>query len=149
MLRMKLTAVSLVVLGALIFGSVVAYAGWGWNAKADIEGTKISMSWAVTDDTNGAADYHAEITLAVPAGTDANIFKVSPTENATVVEGGSCTDNTVHAVVTYVVTSQGGDGSAVSVSVDQVGKAREHLGDANGVLEQPISVDVHVPGNCS
>ena len=42
MLRLKVTAVSLVVLGALLFGSVVAYAGWGWNAKADIEGTKIS-----------------------------------------------------------------------------------------------------------
>jgi len=148
MLRMKVTAVSLVVLGALLFGSVVAYAGWGWNAKANIEGTKISMSWAVTDDTNGAADYHAEITVAVPDGTDIDVFKVSPTETVEVVDGGSCSGGTVHAVVTYVVTSLGGDGSAVSVSVDQVGKAKEHFGHDSGVLGQSLSVEVDVPGNC-
>ena len=56
MLRMKLTAATLVVLGALLFGSMVAYAGWSWNAKVDIGGTKVSTSWSVTDDTNGACD---------------------------------------------------------------------------------------------
>ena len=129
MLRLKVTAVSLVVLGALLFGSVVAYAGWGWNAKADIEGTKISMSWAVTDDVNGAADYHAEITLTVPASADVDVFKVSPTENVTVVDGGSCSRGMVHAVVSYVVTSEGGDGSAVSVSVNRVGHGKHNYGN--------------------
>lgn len=148
MCRMKVTAVSLVVLGALIFGSVVAYAGWGWNAKVDIEGTKVSTSWAVTDDVNGAADYHAEITLAVPSGTDVNIIKTAPTENMNVVDGGSCSDSVISAVVTYVVTSQGGDGSDVSVSVDQIGHGNAHYGDGVGGLGDEISVNVSIPGDC-
>ena len=85
MWRTKVTAVSLVVLGALLFGPVVAYAGWGWNAKVDIGGTKISTFWALTDDKNGAGDYHAEITLQVPVNVAVDVIKVAPRENLKVI----------------------------------------------------------------
>ena len=148
MWRMKVITVTVVVLGALMFGAMVAYAGWGWNAKVDIEGTKVSMSWAVTDDVSGAADYHAKITLTVPSGTDVNVIKVSPTEDVFVLPGGSCSGGMISGMVTYVVTSEVGDGSAVSVSVDQVGRGKTHYGHADGAVGDEISVDVNFPGNC-
>lgn len=150
MWRMKVTAVSLVVLGALVFGSVVAYAGWGWNAKIDIEGTKISTSWSVTDDKNGAADYHAEITVAVPSGTDVNVIKTAPTENVNLADGGACSGGNLTAVVTYLVTSEGGDGSAVSVSVDRVGGGGTYnYGSATGSVGTPVSMNVVIDGGCN
>ena len=148
MWRMKVSVVSVVVLGALLFGAVVAYAGWGWNAKVSIEGTMVSTSWSV-DDVTGAKGYHAEITVAVPSGTDVNVIKTAPTENVVVIDGGSCSDGVVTAVVTYVVTSVGGDGTDVSVSVDRVGHGNEHYGHGTGVLGEPISVNVTVDGECN
>ncbi|PKB71342.1 MAG: hypothetical protein BZY87_05665 [SAR202 cluster bacterium Io17-Chloro-G6] len=148
MWRMKVTAVSVVVLGALLFGAVVAYAGWGWNAKVDIEGTKVSTSWSV-DDVSGAKGYHADIKVAVPSGTDVNVIKTAPTENVDVVEGGSCSDGVVTAVVTYVVSSVGGNGTDVSVSVDRVGHGSEHYGHDSGSLGDSLSVNVSVDGECN
>ena len=147
MWRMKILVVSVVVLGALLFGAAVAYAGWGWNAKINIEGTKISTSWSV-DDVTGAKGYHAEITVAVPSGTDVNVIKTAPTENVNVVLGGSCSGGDISAVVTYVVTSAGGAGSDVSVSVDQIGHGNAHYGDGTGGLGDEISVNVSISGGC-
>lgn len=140
MWHMKVLAVSVVVLGALLFGAVVAYAGWGWNAKVDIEGTRISTSWSV-DDVTGAKDYHAEITITVPEGTDTNVVKVAPTENVTIVddlEGVTCAD----ATVKYVVTGAG-DG-AVSVSVDRIGggNSERNYGTVAGSLGETLTVDI-------
>lgn len=148
MWRMKVSVVSVVVLGALLFGAVVAYAGWGWNAKVSIEGTMVSTSWSV-DDVTGAKGYHAEITVAVPSSTDAKIIKMAPTENVKLIDGGSCSDGVVTAVVTYVVTSVGGGGTVVSVSVDRVGRGNEHYGHGTGDLREPISVNVNVAGKCN
>ncbi|NQW24442.1 MAG: hypothetical protein HQ475_13485 [SAR202 cluster bacterium] len=140
MWHMKVLAVSVVVLGALLFGAVVAYAGWGWNAKVDIEGTRISTSWSV-DDVTGAKDYHAEITITVPEGTDTNVVKVAPTEHVTIVddvEGVTCND----ATVTYVVT--GASDGVVSVSVDRVGggNGERNYGTAAGGIGDTLSVSI-------
>ena len=151
MWRIKWTATSLVVLGALLLGSVVAYAGWGWNAKVDVGGTKIATSWGVTDDKNGAADYHAEITLEVPSNVDVNVIKIAPRETLTVVDTHpvNCTDGTIHAAVTYVVSNDGaGDGSMVGVSVDRVG-GKMNYGSATGLVGEPISVNVEISGECN
>ena len=152
MWRMKVTAVSLVVMGALLFGSAIAFAGWGWNAKVDVEGTKISTSWSVTDDKNGAADYIAEITLTVPMNTDVNVIKVAPRETMEVVyTNAACTGDDVNAVVSYLVTGHG-DGSDVSVSVDRVGGGGKHnYGSASGQVnsELPVTVDVVLKGACN
>ena len=147
MWRMKILVVSVVVLGALLFGAAVAYAGWSWNAKINIEGTKISTSWSV-DDVTGAKGYHAKLTVAVPSGTDVNVIKTAPTENVIVVLGGSCSDGAINAVVTYEVTSVGGAGSDVSVSVDQVGHGSTHYGDGAGGIGDKIPVNVRIAGAC-
>lgn len=149
MWRMKVTVVTIVMLGTLMFGAVVAYAGWGWNAKVDIDGTKISTSWAV-DDVSGARDYHAEITVGVPSGTDASIIKTAPTENVMLVDGGSCSNGVINAVVTYMITSDGGDGTDVSVSVDRVGGGGKHnYGSGEGTVGSLISVMVEIDGDCN
>lgn len=148
MWRMKVTAVSLVVMGALLFGSAIAFAGWGWNAKVDVEGTKISTSWSVPGDTNGAADYTAAITLTVPKNTDVNVIKVAPRETMDVVPTDvECSGDDVNAVVTYHIT--GADG-AVAVSVDRVGGGGKHnYGSADGFVGSDVSVDVLLVGACN
>ena len=147
MWRMKLLTVSVVVLGALLFGAVVAYAGWSWNAKINIEGTMISTSWSV-DDVTGAAGYHATITIAVPSGTDINVIKEAPTEDVSVVYGGNCSEGVMSAAVTYLITSVGGGGSAVSVSVDRVGHGKTRYGSDTGTVGTPITIDGPVLGSC-
>ena len=150
MWRMKVTVVTIVVLGALMFGAVVAYAGWGWNAKVNIEGTKLSLSWAVTDDVSGAADYHAVITVKVPSDADVKEVKVAPTETLIWDRTGDCSDG---VVITYEVTGDGG-GSAVAVSVDRVGGGgKMHYGDDTGIVgdlgAHAPSVTIHGLLNCS
>ena len=149
MWRMKILAVTVVVLGALMFGAVVAYAGWSWNAKVDIGGTKVSTSWAVTDDVNGAADYSAVITIAVPSGTDVNIIKTVPNEDVSVTLGGSCSNGVMSATVSYLISNDGGgDGSVVSVSVDQVGHGRANYGSGSGTVRSLSTVNGPPVGSC-
>ena len=149
MWRMKVLAVTVVVLGALMFGAVVAYAGWSWNAKVDIGGTKISTSWAVTDDVNGAANYSAVITIAVPDGTDVKVIKTAPNEDVNVTVGGSCSNGVLSATISYLISNDGGgDGLAVSVSVDQVGHGSANFGSGSGTVGIPIPVNVPAVGTC-
>ena len=60
MWQMKATAVTVLVLGSLMFGAVVAYAGWSWNAKVDIGGTKVSTS---RHDRKVSSDQLRDLTL--------------------------------------------------------------------------------------
>ena len=146
MWKMKTMAISVVVLGALLFGAVVANAGWGWNAKVDVEGTTISTSWSVAQ--GGKTQYQAAITVAVPAKADVNVVEVADNETVTVVRTrGRCSRNgTIDAVVTYLITGNG-HGDDVSVSVDQADG--ESYGSGTGKVGSPISVNVSIPGDCN
>ena len=46
MSRFKLLVMTVGVLGVILFGAVVAHAGWGWNAEIDVEGVEIRTQWA-------------------------------------------------------------------------------------------------------
>ena len=150
MWRMKVTVVSVAMLSALLFGAAVAYAGWGWNAKVDIGGTKVSMSWTVTDDVNGAADYQAEIMLEVPSNVDVNVVKVAPSENLTWDHNDElqCSDGEIDALISYFVTGDG-NGSNVAVSVDRVGGGGQwNYGSASGPVGTLVSLPVTIAGQC-
>jgi len=144
---MKALAVSVVVLGALLFGAVVAYAGWGWNAKADIEGTTIGTAWSVAN--GGKAQYDAVITITVPANASVNVTEVASSETVTVVHTGDrCSVGTIDAVISYLITGDG-NGDDVSVSVNEVGGAGVNFGSAEGKLGSTITVNASIPGECS
>ena len=143
MWHMKVLAVSVVVLGSLLFGAAIAFAGWGWNAKVNIDGTMISTSWAV-DDVTGARDYHAEVKVSVHSDTDARVVKVAPTENVRIEYVATCTEEGV----TYKVTGVGN--ALVSVSVDRVGGGGKHnYGYDSGGLGQTMFVNVPLSGACN
>jgi hypothetical protein len=154
MWRMKVTAVSLIVLGALIFGSVVAYAGWGWNAKVNIEGTMVSTSWTV-DGANGSTDHKALIELYVSENADVTVVKVGHKRevfNLPPVDGLACNDGSegdtpgsVDVTVDYTVTGSG-DGE-VSVSVNRVGGKLTYA-EGKGALGETITLNFNMPGNC-
>ncbi len=145
MWRMKALAISVVVLGALLFGAVVANAGWGWNAKADVEGTTISTAWSVAH--GGKVQYHADITITVPSNANVEVVEIASSETVTVVHTGQqCSDGVIDAVVTYLITGNG-HGDQVSVSVNQVGGGS--YGSAQGTLGIPISVNAAIAGECS
>ena len=146
MWRMKTLAISVVVLGTLLFGAMVAYAGWSWNAKADIEGTTVSTAWSVAK--GGKAQYQAAITIAVPANASVDVVEVASNETVTVVHTNRrCSGKTINAVVTYVITG-GGHGDGVSVSVNGVDNG-ENYGSASGSLGTAISVNAAISGECS
>ena len=145
MWRMKILVVSVVVLGALLFGAVVAYAGWTWNAKVDVEGTTISTAWSVAN--GGKARYHAEIVITVPANAVVDVVEVARSETVTVkYTEEPCSEGVIDALVSYLVTGKG-HGTDVSVSVDQVGGG--NYGSAQGTLGIPISVNAAISGECS
>lgn len=147
MWRMKTLAVSVVVLGALLFGAVVANAGWGWNAKVDIEGNTISTSWSVAK--GGKAQYQAAITIAVPVSAAVKVVEVADSETVEVVRThGRCSDGTIDVVVTYLITGTG-HGDDASVSVDQPGRGGENYGSETGKVGSPISVNFSIPGDCN
>ena len=134
-----------------MFGSVVVFAGWGWNAKVNIEGTMISTSWSVTDDVNGAADYHADITITVTNDADVNVIKVAPRETLVVHRTGDlvCSNGVIRALVTYEITGDGdSDGTKVSVSVDRV-KGKLNYGSATGTVGDVITVNGPILAECS
>jgi hypothetical protein len=147
MLRMKVLAITVVVLGALMFGAVVAYAGWTWNAKADIEGTTISTAWSVSN--GGKAQYQAEITITVPANAVVEVVEVASSETVTVVHtGDQCSGGVINVVVNYLITGDG-NGDDVSVSVSEVGGDGESYGSAEGTVGTPVSVSAAISGECS
>ena len=146
MWRMKTLAVSVVVLGALLFGAVAVSAGWGWNAKVDIEGTTIGTAWSVSN--GGKAHYQAAITITVPANATVEVQAVASSETVTVVHTSEqCSAGVINADITYLITG-GNNGTDVSVSVNQIGGGNNY-GTASGVVGTPISVSAAIPGECS
>lgn len=147
MWRMKALAISVVVLGALLFGAVVAYAGWSWNAKADIEGTTISTSWSVAQ--GGKAQYNAEITIEVPANASIEVVERAPNETVEIVHTADrCSAGVIDVVVSYVITGTG-HGENVSVSVNEAGRNGQNYGSGSGELGSTISVNASIAGTCS
>ena len=126
---------------------MVANAGWGWNAKVDVEGTIISIYWSVAN--GGKAQYRAAITIAVPANALVDVIEVASNETVTVVHTNQrCSKGAIDAVVTFVITGDG-NGSGVLVSVDQVSGDNENYGSASGTTGSAISVNVAISGTCT
>ena len=152
MWRMKVFAVTVVVLGALMFGAMVAYAGWGWNAKVNIEGTMVSTSWTV-DGANGSTDHKALIELYVPENADVTVVKVGHKRevfNLHHVVGLACNEGGDEGSVdvTAVFTVTGSGNGEVSVSADRV-RGNMNYAAETGALREPITLKFNVPGNCT
>ncbi len=150
MWRMKVTVVTVVMLGALMFGAVVAYAGWGWNAKVDIDGTLISTAWTAKHDHSGPSDVSAEITVVVPR--EAAVFLVEAAANESIILERSddlkCTLGGIETTVIYMIEHSSDDdvNGRVKVVVSTV-KKHQKLASASGVLGESILVNVVVPGS--
>ena len=152
MLRLKVTAVSLVVLGALLFGSVVAYAGWGWNAKIDVGGTTVRTAWTTQHNHSGStSDISAKITVVVPIGANVAVLESAPNETILLESSAalSCTENGIETIVKYEVSHSGDakvkDRVRVVVSTPE---DHQRLAAAKGVWGETISVNVVIAGNC-
>ena len=125
----------------------MANASWSWNAKVDVEGKIISTYWSVAN--GGKAQYRAAITIAVPANASVDVIEVASNETVTVVHTNQrCSKGAIDAVVTFVITGDG-NGSGVSVSVDQVGGDNENYGSARGTTGSAISLNVAISGTCT
>ncbi len=154
MWRMKVSVVSVVVLGALLFGAVVAYAGWGWNAKVDVGGTTIRTAWTTQHNHSGSSDSSAKITVVVPIEAKGSVSVVEFAGNESVdvmySDALQCTENGIQTTVKYLV-SHSGDGTVkdrVRVVVSSM-ENQQRLASASGVLGETISVNVEIDGECS
>ena len=73
-----------------------------------------------------------------------DVIEVASNETVTVVHTNQrCSKGAIDVVVTFVITRDG-NGSGVSVSVDQVGGDNENYGSARGTTRSPISVNAAI-----
>ena len=126
MWRFRSMAVFGVLVGALIFGAAVAYGSWWWNAQIDVEGVDVRTVWSVTDDPEGAENYHAYIGVALPHNSKAEV--IEHTKNETVrlhwTDELQCTSEGIQAKVAYfVVPLKGAVGHTVGVRVLSISKS--------------------------
>jgi len=145
---MKALAISVVVLGALLFGAVVANAGWGWNAKIDVGGTVISTQWEV--DAKGG--YNAQITVTVPKKAKISLVDIASDVETVELRHSKklrCTESGIEASVKYEFEANKGRGGrqAVVVTVALVDNGVV-LGEASGSVRDTLKVDVVIPGAC-
>ena len=138
-----------VAVGILVFGAVLAYGHWWWNAQIDVEGADVRTVWHVTDDPEGANNYTADITVTLPEDAVAQIIEVASNETVTLVTDDDlkCRASTIDSQVTYVVTAgPGATGIQAGVWVTADGV---ELGRKTGGLGVAIKLDVDIPGTCS
>ena len=147
MWRIKSLAITVVLLGVLVFGAVAVHAGWYWNSAINVEGVEVRTQWTVDGgiDPATADDYMAFIALALPVGASAEVVEVASNVELSLTEASSkykCHANGIDAQVQYtVVLLPGSGGKQVQVTVTADGQV---IGEANGRVDRPISVDVFI-----
>ena len=163
MWRFKSLAVVLVLLGVLLFGAVVAHAGWYWNAwywnawywnaNTSSQGVDFRTAWTVMPDGSDEGldgdeyNYYAQIELRVPEGADFQLMEQAGTETvALVMDGGlECKADGIEAEVYYDVTPlEGAQADLVKVWVTANGAL---LDQATGHLYETLKVQVLIPAD--
>ena len=138
-----------VLAGTLIFGAVVVYAGWQWNALLDVEGVDVRTAWTVVDDPEGDTNYHTNIKFKHPNEAEVEVEEQAGAETVILKPSKKleCGPDGIEARVEYKVTAlEGAAGSEVEVTVTADG---EVVGQETGKVGKRINVDVLIPGNCS
>ncbi len=60
--RNRVLAISMVVLGAVLFATVAPHSDWGWNENKNVEIPTVSANWT----GSGITDSPAQVTVAAP-----------------------------------------------------------------------------------
>ncbi|MBF8267142.1 MAG: hypothetical protein HW388_650 [Dehalococcoidia bacterium] len=145
MWRIRSLAVLGVLVGMLLFGATVAYAGWYWNARVNVEGTTVRTIWSVAGDNDGSNNYAAAIGILLPEGAQATLISKVDQETVTIGTDPSleCDSEEIEGVVTYNVTPLTKEvGRMVRVTVKADGVS---IGQGVGRLGEDIRVDVSIP----
>ena len=136
----KHVLVGIIAFGALFISAAVAFAGWEWNARFDVQGVDTRVRWTVVDGAN-ANDYKAQIVLYVPQGVEAKLVsqmtdletaKVRTSPKLKCVPSGAEVEATVR-----IVPRENSGGSLGSVSLVANGAI---IDQATGSLQQEIVV---------
>ncbi len=138
-------------MGELVSG--LAFAGWGWNAKINIGGVKVSTRWSVTNDEHGASRYRTKIVLTIPAKVDASIYELSPEmETVEIARDDALMDrgHNLEARVEFTVAPNHlADGRHVEVAVVRLDgddhQGEQVLASGSGPVGTEISLAVVIP----
>ena len=153
MLRFRSIVILVVVIATMLFGALVAEAGWGWwwNAQIDVEGADVHTVWTVVDDPDGADSYTATIIVRVPEEAKAKLVSKAKNEKVVIKHSDdlSCRPDGIEMTVVYKIESIGdAGGSTVGVVV----RADRHvLGGRIGEVGRKIKLHhLLIPGaTCS
>ncbi len=146
MWKIKSLAITVVLLGVLVFGAVAVHAGWYWNSAIDVEGVEVRTRWTVDGgaDPVAADDYAAFIELSVPKGAYAQVVEVAANIELSVAEASpkyKCHADGIDAQAQYTVFGLNGAGGKVQVTVTADGLV---VGEATGRIGRTIPVDVFI-----
>lgn len=149
----KTLAVTAVILGALLLGVVVAYAGWSWNAQLSVEGVEVRTDWTVVDDQTGqsydseSGDFHATITAAFAKEADVEVLAVADTETVRVKHRGSleCKPDGVEAEFVFKVSALEAVSANKVVATIRVGG--QEIDKVTGQLDERLQFQVVIPAD--
>ena len=153
MWKFKSLAVTVVLLGVLVFGAVVAQAGWHWNSAIDVEGVEIRTQWKVVDDqgheTLAGEDFSffAEIEADFPAAANATIVEQATTESVLISydRDFQCKEDGFEAEFFYKVTASGPvAGNKVIATIKVNGEPQSEV---TGHLGERLELQLFIPAN--
>ena len=151
MWRLKVLALTAMVLGVILVGTVVVYAGWDWNAQLEVEGTDVRTQWTVNggEPAGSADDYSALIHVMLPKEAAVSVIAVADSESLVLNQTGGldCSADGIEGRVKINVSAQGGDPNGeATLTVTANGHV---VGQASGPVGSNITLDVTIPGVCS
>ena len=153
MWRFRLLVMTVVVLGVLLFGAVVAHAGWSWNSQINVEGVEVRTEWTVVDDQTGqsydseSASFHTTITATFPTNAVVEVLATADTESVEVQRDGNlqCKADGVEAEFVYNVSS--GVGVNTNKMVATIYAGGQYLDEVTGHLDENLKFQVMIPMN--
>ena len=161
MWRFRFMVILVVLTAGVMYGTTVAqgawywnawyWNAWYWNANGSSQGVDFRTAWTVVDSATGESidgdelNYHTDIRITVPEGSDFTLVEQAETESVSVRTDDDleCTDDGIEVEVSYRVKPlRGAMGDEVNVWVTADG---DLLGEKAGRLRKKIKLEVFIP----
>ena len=144
MWKFRALVAGIVVVGTLVFGSLVAHGSWWWNTAIEAEGVgEFRVVQTVLDGSLGAESYRSRVLVRLPKDTDAELVDVAPNETVLVKENRrlECLEDAVQVTVMAKVDVKGRrnvDGAGTTWQLELIDDDGNVVADGTGPVGRII-----------